>query len=74
MVRAGGGISYSKLSYDLFAALGNLVGTRVTPTAADLFVTQKPKRRLWAVRFGRGRDGLYESVGHCLLDCHTADW
>jgi hypothetical protein len=38
VVRAGGGISYSQLSYDLFAALGNLVGTRVTPTGADLFV------------------------------------
>src|SRR5260370_32312952 len=23
--------------------------------------------------YGRGRDGLNESVGHCLLDCHTAD-
>src|ERR1700686_5362845 len=38
VVRAGGGISYEQLSYDLFAALGNLVGTRVTPTGADLFV------------------------------------
>jgi TonB-dependent receptor-like protein len=38
VLRAGGGIMYSQLSYDLFAALGNLVGTRVTPTGADLFV------------------------------------
>jgi carboxypeptidase family protein/TonB-dependent receptor-like protein len=38
VLRAGGGISYEQLSYDLFAALGNLVGTRVTPTGADLFV------------------------------------
>ncbi len=38
VVRAGGGISYEQLSYDIFAALGNLVGTRVTPTGADLFV------------------------------------
>jgi hypothetical protein len=38
VLRAGGGISYSQLSYDIFAALGNLVGTRVTPTGAALFV------------------------------------
>jgi hypothetical protein len=38
VLRAGGGISYEQLSYDIFAALGNLVGTRVTPTGAALFV------------------------------------
>jgi hypothetical protein len=37
VVRAGGGIVYEQLTYDMFDALGNLVGLRVTPTGAALF-------------------------------------
>jgi hypothetical protein len=37
VVRGGGGIVYEQLTYDLFDAIGNLVGLRVDPTGAALF-------------------------------------
>ena len=38
VVRAGASIMYEQLSYDVFIALGNLLGLRTVPTGASIYV------------------------------------
>ena len=37
VVRAGAGIAYEQFSYDMFNAIGNLLGLRMVPTGATLY-------------------------------------
>jgi hypothetical protein len=41
VVRAGGGIMYEQFSYDMFNAIGNLLGLRMVPTGVPLYANGK---------------------------------